>query len=302
MAEVYAAGDIGSNTAHLLIAASDGELVMRLENYNEWVSLGEVVARKGKIPTELVDQLVLALKEFRRMAESRDAKGFYIFATEALRKAKNTDHVLGRIRDEAGVSVDLIKPSREAELGLRGVLLDSQKTEANLLLEVGGGSAQVATLAGEDLGDKVSLPLGSGRVIAEAAIEYPCDAAALVRAERYLERELARCDIRVGSPSVLANGGVARGLRKALHPDGDRMLYLEELDYAVWACSRLSLDRIVERFRVEGKRAATLLPGALIYRALLRHFNADRMQVSQFGVREGAILEMAQGRLQACLN
>jgi exopolyphosphatase/guanosine-5'-triphosphate,3'-diphosphate pyrophosphatase len=65
-----------------------------------------------------------------------------------------------------------------------------------------------------------------------------------------------------------------------------------ELDYLAWAASRLTIDRIVNRFSVKQKRAGTLLSGALVYAALMDHFGLDEIAISEFGIREGAILEM----------
>ena len=90
MARILGAADIGSNTVHLLVAATDGELVTRLDNLSEWVGLGEVVARSGFISNERIDHLLQALKECRRVAQSRKAESLYVFATEAMRAAKTT--------------------------------------------------------------------------------------------------------------------------------------------------------------------------------------------------------------------
>jgi exopolyphosphatase / guanosine-5'-triphosphate,3'-diphosphate pyrophosphatase len=98
----------------------------------------------------------------------------------------------------------------------------------------------------------------------------------------------------------VASGGVARGLWRAIHPDGEKRLFKEELDYIIWAATRLPVDRIVARFTVKQKRAQTLLPGALVYRALMEHFGLAEIAISEFGVREGAILEMARGKIPAC--
>jgi exopolyphosphatase/pppGpp-phosphohydrolase len=46
------------------------------------------------------------------------------------------------------------------------------------------------------------------------------------------------------------------------------------------------------RFGVKYKRAATLLPGAAVYLATLKVFRHVSMKVSDYGVREGAILEL----------
>ncbi|RYG28711.1 hypothetical protein EON81_28050, partial [bacterium] len=107
MTRTFAAADIGSNTAHLLVARTDGEIVMRVDNLNEWIPLGEVVARRGEIPRETAESLLLAMREFRRIAEAKGSESLYVFATEAVRVARNSEAVLKAIRRETGVIVDV---------------------------------------------------------------------------------------------------------------------------------------------------------------------------------------------------
>ncbi|MFZ4507821.1 MAG: hypothetical protein ACOYON_09025 [Fimbriimonas sp.] len=297
MTRIFAAADIGSNTAHLLVAATDGELVMRLDNLNEWIPLGEMVARVGEIPDEMIEQLILAMREFRRVATAKKAVSLYVFATEAMRQATNHELVLERIREEAQVNVEIISPTREAELSLRGVLLDTNHLGIGILFEVGGGSAQIGRVLHGQLVEKQSLPIGTGRLIAQAGLRNPCPASAIQAAEQYVERMLDRVEIHVDRGNAVASGGVGRGLWRALHPDSEKTISIEELDYLAWSTARLPLDRIVSRFGVKTKRAGTLLPGAIIYRSLMRRFGLKEIAVSEFGVREGAILEMATTRV-----
>jgi len=301
MARILAAADIGSNTAHLLVAATDGQLVMRIDNFNEWIPLGEVVARTGEIPKEMVQQLVFAVKEFKRMAAAKQAQELYVFATEGMRSALNHQAVLKRILDETGVIVDVITPRREAELSLSGVRLDTRNYGAEMMFEVGGGSAQIGKLAKGTLVEEESLPLGTGRIIAESGLRSPCPDYALTAALRYVDAILDSGQITGNASMAVASGGVGRGLWRALHPDSEKVLALEELDYIMWSCSRLPTDRIVARFGVKQKRAGTLLPGAIVYRALMRKFGLRELAVSEFGIREGAVLEMAAGKIKTCL-
>lgn len=291
---VYAAADIGSNTAHLLVGASDGDLVMRLDNYNEWIPLGEVVSKKGQIPKEYVNQLVLTCKEFKRMAVAHKAEALYVFATEGMRMARNHDAVLERIKTEADIVVDVISPSREAELSFLGVSLDTRNLGVDTLFEVGGGSLQIAHISGTNLGQKESLPLGTGRIIAESGLRNPCPDWAFDAARRYIDETLGKSEVSLDARMAVASGGVGRGLWRALHPDGEKMLSIEEVEYMAWSVARLPLDRIIQRFNVKQKRAGTLLPGALVYGALMRRFGLKEMAISEFGIREGAILEMAR--------
>jgi exopolyphosphatase/guanosine-5'-triphosphate,3'-diphosphate pyrophosphatase len=299
MAKILAAADIGSNTAHLLVAATDGDIVMRIDNLNEWISLGEVVARTGHIPKEHADQLVGALVEFRKLVEAKRADRFYVFATEAMRAAKNHPAVLKRIKSETGIVVDVISPQKEAEYSFRGVRLDTKEIDPDIVFEVGGGSAQVAIVESGEIISETSLSLGTGKLLAESGIQNPCTTGARKAAEDYIESALKSCDLQVHkSPKGVASGGVARGLWRALHPDGEKRLVRAEIEYLIWATERLSLERIIERFNVKPKRAGTLLPGALVYLALMRKFGVEELAISEFGVREGAILNMAKGLIK----
>ena len=297
MARVYAAADIGSNTAHLLVAATDGVLLTRLDNYNEWIPLGETVAREGAVSKEQVHQLVSAVKEFRRVSKDKQAQSLYVFATEGLRQASNHAEVSKRIATETGTKLEIITPRREAELSLRGVSLDTRNLGAEILFEVGGGSVQIGMVERGKLKEEESLPLGTGRIIAESAMSNPCSDLSLRAANNYIGDVLSTCKLAPQASIAVASGGVARGLWRALHPDGEKVLALEEISYMAWVASRLPVDRIITRFGVKNRRATTLLPGALIFRALMERFGLRQIAVSEFGIREGAVLKMASGEI-----
>jgi exopolyphosphatase/guanosine-5'-triphosphate,3'-diphosphate pyrophosphatase len=295
MARIFAAADIGSNTLHLLVGATDGELVTRIDNLSEWIGLGEVVARQGFISPERVDHLLQALKECRRVATSRKAESLYVFATEAMRTARNHEAVLEKIKKGTGIEVDIISPKREAELSIAGSQLDVESGSPEIFFEVGGGSAQIALLRKGKLKEHISLPLGTGRIIARASLQNPCPKTSIATAERYIADVLKGVSLARPKKSIaVASGGVARGLWRAVHPDGEKTVFARELEYLQWSTSRLSLDRIGSRFGVKQRRAQTLLPGSMVYRALMEKFGVSEITVSEFGVREGAILEMAK--------
>jgi len=298
MIRTFAAADIGSNTAHLLVGATDSELVMRIDNFNEWIPLGEVVTLNRKIPKDIVSQLVDTVREFKRIASGRQCEGLYVFATEGMRVAENHEAVLKKIRSETSVEVEIISPQREAELSLRGMLLDTRHYGVDMMFEVGGGSAQIGRVLRNNLVESESMPMGTGRLIAQFGMRNPCPDYALVAAENYIDAMLEKSSVLGPAKMAVASGGVARGLWRALHPDSEKVLTMEEIDYVIWSASRLPVERIAVRFGVKQKRAGTLLTGAVIYRALMRKFGVREIVVSEFGIREGAILEMAAGKIK----
>lgn len=297
---MIAAVDIGSNTAHLLVADTAKGTLRKIDDQNIWLNLGEIVARKGEIPFAIQDQLIEALNLYKASAKEAKARGIYIFATEAIRVAKNRDAVLKRIHAEVGVAVDIITADQEALLGLRGVMVDTGELPHMIFVEVGGGSAQIAQAVNGVMTTDVSLRLGTGTLNASYLKDYPPGEKEIKKLVDHVSGTLKDAVEKSDIKDIVCSGGIARGLWRAVHPDGDRELFREELDYLIWATSRLDLEGIIARFQVKPRRAATILPGAIVFREIFNHFGVDRMIVSRFGVREGAILEMADERIKPC--
>ncbi|MEQ1823114.1 MAG: hypothetical protein ABL949_11430 [Fimbriimonadaceae bacterium] len=299
MPRILAAADIGSNTAHLLIASVEGNVVTRISDTNEWLALGEKVSRVGHIPAEDAILLRKTMKAFRRLAHLHEAEGLYVFATEAIRKASNGGDILDVLKRE-GMPVEVIDGKREAEFGVLGAWADCAQPEGeHLMVEVGGGSAQVAGITGgkqPKISYEHSLPLGTGTLIGRLKLTQPSTPAQVKELEKVVLDQISPlvrpCD------TVVAVGGVARGLWRSLHPDGNRVVHREELNYLIWATSRLTDNEIAARFNIKLRRAVTLLPGAIVCATLLGCAEQPQMKVSRFGVREGAILEMARGRIK----
>jgi exopolyphosphatase / guanosine-5'-triphosphate,3'-diphosphate pyrophosphatase len=264
----------------------------RLVNQSEWLSLGEVVSREGVIPPAKVKELMETMGRFRALLDEYKVEASSFFATEAMRKAANHDEILEMIKSQIGIEMNVISPLREAELSYRSSQMDCVGEEPMLMVEAGGGSVQIAYCVDGKIERLTSLPIGSGTLKARSLMEQPPLEYSLNKAVEIIEFE---CDVLSDYPSVkriVACGGVARGLWRAMHPDGAKSLHVTELDFLAWDCSRLDTEVIVDRYDVKINRARTLLAGSLVLRHVMGLFGISEAQVSQYGVREGAILEL----------
>ncbi|MFM9873719.1 MAG: Ppx/GppA phosphatase family protein [Fimbriimonadaceae bacterium] len=292
MGRLIAAADIGSNTAHLLIGHLTNSGLKRLVNLSEWLSLGEVVSREGIIPPEKVRELTETLGRFRTLLDEYKVEAASFFATEAMRKAANHDEILADIKSQFGIEIDVISPLREAQLSYRSSQMDCSGDFPMLMVEAGGGSVQIALCQPDGIERLTSLPLGSGTLKARSLMEQPPSEHSLNKAMEIIQIE---CDVLSDYKSVkriVACGGVARGLWRAMHPDGEKRLHVTELDFLAWDCARLETEVIVDRYDVKINRARTLLAGSIVLRHVMGLFGISDAQVSQYGVREGAILEL----------
>ncbi|MCU0317597.1 MAG: hypothetical protein MUC92_13510 [Fimbriimonadaceae bacterium] len=295
MPRLFAAADIGSNTVHLLVAEPTPTGLRRVVNESVWLNLGEVVGREGHVPKKLADELVSTLSRFKAITNEHKVAEFYVFATEAMRRATNHDELLDRISREANVRVEIISPRREADLSVNGLQLDCSLAGPCLMVEAGGGSVQVALLYDGKLEAEKSLPLGTGALIAKSGLQQPASETQVLKTIEIIDQALDEVRDLAHADRVIACGGVARGIVRALHPDGDPTLAIQDLEYLAWDAQRLTSEQITRRYGVKHRRAMTLLPGCLVYHALLASFAIPSMTVSNYGVREGAVREMAQG-------
>jgi exopolyphosphatase/guanosine-5'-triphosphate,3'-diphosphate pyrophosphatase len=302
MSKVLACADIGSNTVHLLVAKTDGVTVDRIDNRSEWLGLGESIARNKKISNTEINQLIDVLGGFRQCSKDFQADALYLFATEAVRAATNNVELIKRIQADGRMKVHVIPPEIEAAYSLMGASIDTGSIPEMTFVELGGGSAQIAEVSKNHIRKEVSLPLGTGRVTAFANLTNPCPPDRVEAATQYVRDHLRNMPPMEWKKMAVASGGVARGLWRALHPDGERWLALEEIRYLLWASSRLTVETAAARFSCKPKRAATLLPGALVFHEVMKAARIESILVSEFGIREGAILAMYAGEVEKWLN
>ncbi len=293
MGRLIAAADIGSNTAHLLIAEVSDTGLKRVVNVSEWLSLGLHVRQYGEIKQGKRKELLEVMKKFQAQLIECGVTESFVFATEAMRRARNYAEIIKEIKAKTGLIVKIISPNEEAELSVLASQVDTPGSDPTLMVEIGGGSVQVAYCIEGVIIKEMDLQLGTGVLLHESELSFPTSEEQMRNLLRAVQD---RCHSLADFPNVariVSCGGVARGIWRALHPDGAREVFAEELNYLVWSVKRLEHSAIVERFNVKLKRAETLLPGALIFLEIMSLFGLGSMTVSKFGVREGAILRLA---------
>lgn len=299
MPQTFATADIGSNTVHLLIAQTDGKAVVRLDNQSHWLGLGEAVAETGAIDKEKLRELVLALASFKKLAGERGASMLYVFATEAVRKASNHKDILTSISEKSRIDVQIISPQREAELAIRGAMLDSFGEMPTTFFDVGGGSAQIVRMDSFELTDFHSLPLGTGTLRSATKLGDVVTTDDMDRLYAHVDDALEPVRGHGKSRRLVGGGGVARGVLRALHPDRDRNIERFETEYLERSLIRLTARGAARRFSISTTRSRTLLPGIVVINRLLAMVGLESLLVSEFGIREGAVLEMAEGKIKA---
>ena len=145
--EVFAALDLGTNNCRLLVARPSRDGFRVIDAFSRIVRLGEGLSASGRLTEAAIIRTLEALKVCARKMERRGVTRARAVATEACRQARNCDSFVERVRDETGLSLEIISNSEEASLGLYGCtpLLAPDRPYA-IVFDIGGGSTEVTWL------------------------------------------------------------------------------------------------------------------------------------------------------------
>jgi exopolyphosphatase/guanosine-5'-triphosphate,3'-diphosphate pyrophosphatase len=301
--------DLGSTSFHLLVAdASPDGSIERVLNERVMLRLGSVIGEGGRVPEEVCARAVETARQLGETARRAQVDLLLPVATAALRDARNGREVARRIGEAVGVPTRIISGLEEARLTFAAFRrrLDVGSHLA-LGIDLGGGSLELITGDDRDVRFETTLPLGTARLHAELVRSDPMtrDERRAVRT-RVRERlaEYAEAMKRWAPDPCVATGGSLRALaRLAAAEEGrdpeasihGRRIEAEALHELTRRLARSSQEERLEMPGMRRRRADLVPTGAVILDTLVEEFSLPALTVSDWGLREGVILEAIKG-------
>ena len=282
--------DVGSNTIHLLVGEVDDGAVLPVTGEKVSARLGAGVEKTGRLDEGRLALAAEAITLFASIAAMNGAPSPEILATSAVRDAENGEELVGRVREATGLKMRLISGEKEAALGFRGALSAVRHEGRVLVVDLGGGSAQLILGDGSDgLAERVSLPLGTNRTTERFVRQDPPTDAELGALREHAGRLLPEWDI--GKARVVAVGGSARAILKITR-DGLTVDRLWRLSGEI----REYPSGVLAREQGLAPERARVLPAAITTLAtVLEHYGKDELTVARGGIREGTLLALEGG-------
>lgn len=300
--------DIGSNTVHLLIVdAHQGAAPLPAWKSKIALRLAEHLLPDGSIDQAAVDSLVDFAREAQVTAEDLGVTEFLVFATSAIREAPNGMQVLQAVRERTGLEVEVLSGEEEARLTFLAVRRWFGWSAGRILvLDIGGGSLELATGTDEEPDVAISLPLGAGRVTRDFLVgDPPSDKS--VRAARKEARSAIGAVVgqilRAGEPRItVATSKTFRQLARiagaAASNEGFHVRRtLARSDLRLWV-PKLAEMTAAERARLPGvseSRSQQLLAGAIVAEAAMDLIGIETLEIGPWALREGVILRRLDG-------
>ncbi|MGW8883277.1 Ppx/GppA phosphatase family protein [Streptomyces sp. NPDC055749] len=295
--------DVGSNTVHLLVVdAHPGARPLPAHSHKAELRLAELLDADGAIGPLGVDRLVSTIAGALQAAEDKGCEDVLPFATSAVREATNADTVLARVREETGVDLAVLSGEEEARLTFLAARRWFGWSAGKLLvLDIGGGSLEVAFGIDEEPDAAVSLPLGAGRLTAAWLPSDPADPLEVKALRRHVRARIARSVgefTRFGRPDHVVGTSktfkqLARIAGAARSTEGlyvQRVLTRKALEEWVPKLAAMTVEQRGDLPGVSEGRAAQLLAGALVAEGAMDLFGVEELEICPWALREGVIL------------
>jgi exopolyphosphatase/guanosine-5'-triphosphate,3'-diphosphate pyrophosphatase len=295
--------DVGSNTVHLLLVdAHQGGRPIPAFSHKAEIRLGGHLDADNRLTEDCSQRLLEFVVEALQIAEDKGVHELLAFATSAVRDAANGDELLAWIAAETGVAIKVLPGPDEARLTfLAARRWFGWSSGRLLLLDIGGGSLEVAAGVDEEPAVAVSLPLGAGRLTRDWLPGDPPTADEVRRLRRHVRAEIATTVgtlLRDGPPNhAVATSKTFRQLARiaGAAPSSDGPYVKRALKHAdvTAIAERLAQTTVAERIAMPGVsegRAGQLAAGAIVADAAMDLFTLPVLEICPWALREGVIL------------
>ena len=295
--------DVGSNTVHLLVFdAHQGARPLPAFSHKAELRLSDHLDAANRLTQDCAVQLRDFVVEALSIAEDKGAQELLAFATSAVRDAANGDEILAWIESETQVDIRVLPGPDESRLTFLAARRWFGWSSGRLLmLDIGGGSLEIASGVDEEPTCAVSLPLGAARLTRDWLTGDPPSAGEVRQLRKHVRAEIAATAgtvMRDGRPDhAVATSKTFRQLARiagaAPSSDGPYVRRLLRHSDVTSLAHRLARTSAAERVQLPGVsrgRAPQLVAGAIVADAAMDLFEVPELEVCPWALREGVIL------------
>lgn len=276
--------DIGSNAIRLQITNIEHYQNEQVLKKVTWVRvplrLGEDVFSGGAITDTKLLKLEQVMLSFSYMMKAFNVQTYKAYATSAMREATNAAQVIEIIKERAGIEIQVIDGTQEAEIILEGGLSEiiGSSDKNYLFLDVGGGSTELTVFSHGKRIESRSFPLGTVRLLAGTVNDSAWDE---------LKKWVKYQSLKTASMTVVGSGGNITKVGRMLGKEENQPISYTEIKVLYDYIESFSLEERIHQLRLNPHRADVIVPALKILLTVLKTAKIDQVITPKIGVVEG---------------
>jgi exopolyphosphatase/guanosine-5'-triphosphate,3'-diphosphate pyrophosphatase len=288
----FAAIDVGSNAARLLIKHADidldGNVTLRKMLFLRIpLRLGMDVFDDGKLSERRQEQFIRTMKAYRQLMKVYGVKRYVACATSAMRDAKNGPETLKKIEKNAGLKLRIISGDEESRIIYENHLSLMATTGNYLYVDVGGGSTECTFMSNGNRLHSESYNVGTIRML---------NGKVSPKTFNEMKEELADVTKGFDHITIIGSGGNINKLYR-LANKRDRLtdtMPVETLRRLHDRLSKMSIEERMNIYKLKPDRADVIVPAAEIFLEIADTIKATEIEVPNLGLADGIISEMVE--------
>ncbi|MGN0955268.1 Ppx/GppA phosphatase family protein [Dialister sp.] len=288
--------DIGTNSVRLLIAEKDDKEEWKvLKKDLRSTRLGEGMTDKAFIGRGPEERTLKAIEEFTAAARLAGASEIYAYGTSIMRDAANGPAFSDEVTAAAGIPVRILTGKEEAYYSYIGAAGTSGVVTS--VVDIGGGSTEICTGFGTDIGMRHSFRLGCVRCSKQFDTTTPRGLAELKKHCFDLFRHTELMKYVKNVKRWIGVGGTVTSLASMLQElevyDStkvqDFIIRQEEVNRMLKKLSAMSYDEKCHLVGLMPERADIIVAGVAILDSLMEYFALPEIMVSDRDLSEGLL-------------
>lgn len=294
-AKTYAAIDIGSNGARLLIKRFDDnapefDRIKRVLFIRVPLRLGKDVFTLGKISKEREVMMMHMMKGFKHFMLLNQVDDYRACATAAMRDAENGKKIMKSIMQETGIKLEIIRGEEEARLLCNNVIEQTNSNSGSYAyVDVGGGSTEISLLHDGVLAESHSFDIGTLRMLSGKtnATKYQMRGMLDMYAEEF------------PGAQIIGSGGNINKLFKLTHNKNDeKVIKVSELKEIYEELAQLNEEERKEKYGLKDDRVDVIIPAAEIFLMVANGLKCDTIYVPNISLADSIVDGMYRSQLK----
>jgi exopolyphosphatase/guanosine-5'-triphosphate,3'-diphosphate pyrophosphatase len=291
--------DVGSNTVHLQIMdAHHGAAPLAYQSFKEEIRLAEYLTDAGDLSEEGIHTLHKTLNKLKNQAKPIKLDDMLAFATSAIREANNSELVLQTVMEETGIELQVLSGEDEARFTFLAVRRWVGWSAGDVvLLDIGGGSLEIATGEQENPTYSNSVMLGANRMTRQFLSGDPFTEKSLNKLRDHISETLIPLKDELGDNgkrTAIGTSKTFRTLRRIQQnylPELGNTLTQDGLKTIVPRLAKMTRAQRAELPGVSSSRSIQIVAGALVAECAMNIFGIEKITQCPWALREGIVLQ-----------
>ena len=292
--------DVGSNTVHLqIVDTSPGARPNPTFNYKEELKLTQYISEDNLVSDEGIEKLRSSIKRAIEQSASVQTQELLPFATSALREASNGEEIIKSINKDFKIDLQVLSGEEEAKLTFLAARRWFGWSSGRLLvIDIGGGSLEMAVGVDESPEIATSLPLGAARLTKNFLKGDPYTDKSIRALRDHIENKLEQI-----LPSLVKHQDTDRAiatsktLRTLARLSGDwfdgsgKNITVESVRKISSKLSEMDESTRAKLPGVSENRASQIVAGAFVAESVMRNLDIKELEICPWALREGVVLK-----------